>query len=372
MIKKNLLNKNFLLLSIFFLNIFFGNEKYLNLEEKLKSPYKIETIFGDYLVEYEVIDKLLKSFAVDRLKSINQGGPCLYFGLVNDFSRYDHSIGVMHLIKIFGGSLMEQIVGLLHDSSHTAFSHLAETIFENKNHDKGYQDKIHLIFLDKSGTYKILESYGVKIEDLDPDCGKYEILERSLPFMCADRIEYNLHTGIAFNLLNKEELNSILNSLKYENSTWYFSDKENAKKFALLSLYFTKEFWASDWNFVLYKFFAEGIKRALDLNAINLKLLNYGKDIDVIEKMLNFNDPYIEYIFDCCKNIKNVYKISDKNDFDFFVKNKFRGIDPLILEKDVLVHLTKIDKDFEISYENCKKHCNEGFYIKLLKPLYLK
>ena len=38
----------------------------------------------------------------------------------------------MLLIKKLGGSVEEQIAGLLHDVSHTAFSHVIDYVFDNK------------------------------------------------------------------------------------------------------------------------------------------------------------------------------------------------------------------------------------------------
>lgn len=343
-----------------------------NLDKKLEKPYLLKTIICDYLVEYEVIDELLKSFALERLKFIDQGGPLFYFEKAPHFQRFEHSIGVMALIKKFNGSLMEQIVGLLHDVSHTVFSHLAENLFNNDDHEKGYQDKIHLIFLEKSGTFKILEKYGIELKDLDPDCGKYNMLEKALPEMCADRIEYNLHTGILYNIISKNDLDLILNDLKYENNKWFFTTPDIAKKFATLSLYFTKEVWASDWNSIFYKFFVEALKRAIDLKCLNFDIIHYGKDIDVINILKNQNDAYIQYIFDCCEDIKKTYKISNEKDYDFFIQNKFRGIDPSIKIKDNFKFLTQIDENFKEIYENVKKDCKNGFYIKLIKPIYLK
>lgn len=69
-------------------------------------------LYGTVVVE-DVLEELINSSLVQRLKGIYQGGASV---LVNDtwnVRRYDHSIGVMLLIRRLGGRLEEQIAGLL-------------------------------------------------------------------------------------------------------------------------------------------------------------------------------------------------------------------------------------------------------------------
>ena len=60
-------------------------------------------------------------------------------------SRFEHSLGVCHLIKILNGSQKEQIAGLLHDIPHTAFSHVIDYVLENKG--ENFHEKHKLRFL---------------------------------------------------------------------------------------------------------------------------------------------------------------------------------------------------------------------------------
>jgi HD superfamily phosphohydrolase len=93
----------------------------------------VETFLGPVEENNPVVLKLLDSKAIQRLKLIDQSGPTAYF-LKNfrRFSRYDHSLGVYALLKRYNASQEEQIAGLLHDASHTAFSHIGDWIFSNR------------------------------------------------------------------------------------------------------------------------------------------------------------------------------------------------------------------------------------------------
>lgn len=72
----------------------------------------------------EAITTLLHTPPIQRLRGIHQGGAIVLANPTINHTRFDHSVGVMLLIRRLGGSLREQLAGLLHDVSHTAFSHL--------------------------------------------------------------------------------------------------------------------------------------------------------------------------------------------------------------------------------------------------------
>lgn len=93
-----------------------------------------DRLYGEADLE-PVLTDLIHSKAVQRLNGIHQGGACFLVNPAWNISRCEHSIGVMLLIRRLGGSLEEQIAGLLHDVSHTAFSHVADDVFNMENED---------------------------------------------------------------------------------------------------------------------------------------------------------------------------------------------------------------------------------------------
>ncbi len=109
-----------------------------------------DDIYGEFEVE-KVLEELIFSDPVQRLKGIHQGGASYLVNQKWNETRLDHSIGVMLLIRKLGGSLEEQIAGLLHDVSHTAFSHVIDFVFENKEED--YHEK-YIKMLLKTPIYR--------------------------------------------------------------------------------------------------------------------------------------------------------------------------------------------------------------------------
>lgn len=102
---------------------------------------------------------------LQRLKYVDQAGPITYFGYMPYFNRYEHSIGVLALLQKANAPLNEQVAGLLHDISHTIFSHIADHLLYKSNLEKSYQDTVHLKFLKTMHVQKKqnLTGYSLKI-----------------------------------------------------------------------------------------------------------------------------------------------------------------------------------------------------------------
>lgn len=136
------------------------------------------------LIEYnDIEEKIINSQIFQRLRGIKQlaHANLVYPGAHH--SRFEHSLGVMHLAGQVGNCLklsQEQVknlrlAGLLHDIGHGPFSHVSEQIIEkyvdksilNKYKAQNIQEMMSIIFIEKNeGIRKILskdEVNGVKI-----------------------------------------------------------------------------------------------------------------------------------------------------------------------------------------------------------------
>src|SRR3989339_131162 len=123
-----------------------------------------DRVYGQVNITEPVILELMASGPLQRLKGIKQS-------LSNQtVSRYEHSLGVMILLKILKAPLEEQIAGLLHDVPHTAFSHVIDYVFVSSEHSHEFHEKFHEQMIKKSEIPKILAKYNYDVNKiLDED-----------------------------------------------------------------------------------------------------------------------------------------------------------------------------------------------------------
>jgi HD superfamily phosphohydrolase len=122
-----------------------------------------DIVYGEWEIE-DVLGELLLSSPVQRLKRIHQGGASYLVNPKWNITRYEHSVGVMLLVKKLGGSMEEQIAALLHDVSHTAFSHVIDFVLERKNED--YHEMIFQSIVEKSIIPDILTKHGYNSQEV--------------------------------------------------------------------------------------------------------------------------------------------------------------------------------------------------------------
>jgi len=330
---------------------------------------ELESSWGEQYVIPDDISPFLDIPIMKRLKGIDQSGPSRYFGpMLPSFSRYEHSVGVWALLKKTGANLKEQIAGLLHDSSHTVFSHIADFLFAknvNEFTERGYQDTIHMEFLKKNNINKFVENFRFNINDLNPEKKEYTRLEQSLPDMCADRIQYNIHTGVILKLISKKNAKRISDNVSFKDGKWFFTDEHLAKKFAELSLYFTQNFWGAKWNVSLDMHFSNALARALQLKLIKYDDL-FLTDNVILNKLVKNQDHLIQLNLQQCK--EPLKQIPGKDYKSVFFKPKFRGIDPLVESKSTgkLIRLSEVDQMFKHYYDSVKEWCALGYTIDIL------
>jgi HD superfamily phosphohydrolase len=168
-----------------------------------------DPIYGTFQA-VPVIESLILSRPFQRLKKVHQGGAIFLVDPAMTQNRLDHSLGVFALVQKFGGSIQEQIAALLHDVSHTAFSHVTDYVFENKAED--YHESIFDKVVENSEIPEILAQYGFSTSILK-DMDAYRILEMPLPHLCADRLDYTLRDLLHIGAISQLETDVFLDSL---------------------------------------------------------------------------------------------------------------------------------------------------------------
>lgn len=90
-----------------------------------------DAVYGQYELDDPVVLKIINSPTLQRLKGVSQYGYTKPFFIETNNSRFHHSLGVYLLLKKYNAPLEEQIAGLIHDISHSAFSHCIDYAFSN-------------------------------------------------------------------------------------------------------------------------------------------------------------------------------------------------------------------------------------------------
>ena len=104
-----------------------------------------DEVYGKIEINEPILLELINSKEIQRLKNISQFGiPSEYYHMPS-YSRYEHSMGVFLLLRKLNVDLKEQIAGLIHDISHTAFSHVIDWVIGDSTQES-FQDSVFSFF----------------------------------------------------------------------------------------------------------------------------------------------------------------------------------------------------------------------------------
>ena len=312
-----------------------------------------DIIYGTFEIKEPVLTTLINSKPLQRLKGIAQFGiPKELYPLFPGFSRYEHSLGVMLLLRKLKANLEEQITGLLHDVSHTAFSHVVDWVIGDPTKED-YQDKNHKNVIYNSEIPKILSDFGFDAEKII-DIENYPLLEREVPDLCVDRVDYALREFYYWT--NQGIVKSSIDNLIVHNKELVFISKKSAEDFGRTYLKCQTEHWGGADTVLRYHLFSQILKKAIR------------------EKIISMGDFYEDdnYILDKLRKSKNsqinrfLWILSEKLNFEIDEQNpqlslnkKFRYVDPKYLENGILYRLSDVDSNYKTFLDEQGK-INEG------------
>lgn len=325
----------------------------------------IDTFYGPIDVHEPVLLELIDSPAFQRLKGIHQYGVAYYTTHTEEYNRYDHSIGVFAILRKNKASLEEQIAGLLHDVSHTAFSHVGDWIFGYENQVKDYQNTVHALFLEESGLADILARYDYTVDQILPTEQLFPALENSLPNLCADRIDYNIQGAYYQDFITYDEVELIYEDIHFiDDKRWVSALPELMNKLSRFSLFMTQDCWGSVVNYVTSRWLADAILRAIELGCISYEDLHFGTDQEIWDTLMQHEDPIIKEKMLMLSEIDPYYSIVGVDEADIIVKSKFRGIDPWVIVDSQYFRQTEIDSDLAAEFYRVKQIVTEGWPVK--------
>jgi len=305
-----------------------------------------DRVYGQQEITEPIILELLSSPTLTRLKGVDQYGYFETYFSGTASSRFDHSVGVYLLLKQYGAPLAEQIAGLIHDVSHTVFSHCIDYALVGGNQkEQSYQDNSFASFLKGTELPSIMKKYNFDLDYILDD-KNFPLKEATLPDLCADRIDYSLRDALKFIGLASLEVQAILNSLMVENGRWLFQTRAAAQKYAQLFLNLNQNYYCGLTSAIVMHSVGDYLKYALEKKYILPPDL-YTTDQAVLKKIAEFfkTDAHLRLLFNRFGS-----KVAVKNDpasYDFQVFCKSRIVDPLFQDGAKVRRLSEADSDWQ-------------------------
>lgn len=304
-----------------------------------------DSIYGEMQVE-PILEQLIKTQAVQRLKGVHQGGASYLVNPKWNVTRYEHSVGVMMLIRLMGGSIEEQIAGLLHDISHTAFSHVVDFALKQMNED--YHEKIYQSVIEQSDIPHILQSHGYDYRDILFNEEKWTILEQSTPKLCADRVDYTLRDMYHYGFISQQEIKEFLSHLTVINGEMTLTSIKVAEWFVEVYYKEVIDFFMHPLNIFGSHQLSTALKLALELNELQLDDLLKEDETVLNQLKQSKSSEVVELIESISRPIEFIHS---KEDFDIYQKTKLRTINPTICldgelfetsqKSSIAAHMTK-------------------------------
>ncbi|MFK7921178.1 MAG: HD domain-containing protein [Bacteroidia bacterium] len=283
-----------------------------------------DEIYGEQEVD-GVIEELIDTSVFQRLKGVHQGGAIFLVNPQIDHTRFEHSVGVMLLIKKLGGSVKEQIAGLIHDISHTAFSHLVDYVFELEEED--YHEIRFVEVIEGSEIPRVLKSKGLSLDEFK-ELDRYKILENPLPGLSADRIDYTFRDLFQINQVSVEQINWFLKGLRVVEGRLVLIEREYGEWFQSKYRFLTSQYFESTEN--------------KEVNLAMKVILKESLEKGIIEEVDFFKDDFHlmsklggEAFLNEMINKKKSYIVDQ-------IKMKERSVDPEIIVNDQVIRLSEL------------------------------
>ncbi|WYQ41631.1 HD domain-containing protein [Bacillus sp. FSL W7-1321] len=321
------------------------------LEDKLYGSMEVEPVLRD----------LVNSRPLQRLKGVHQAGAAYLVCPEWNVTRYEHSIGVMLLIRRLGGSLKEQAAGLLHDVSHTAFSHVSDYVFKNEKED--YHEQLFHKRIAESDIPAILKKHQVDVNEIINEIEKWPLLEQPAPHLCADRIDYTLRDLYAYRFISLQEAHRFLEQLIVKKGKMVVQSLDAAEWFIEAYYKETIEFFMEPRNVYANWKISEALRLALERGAINESDL-LAEDEELVKKLNESGDEQVRrllaeiYSGVCVKEATGAY--------DHYHKNKVRIVDPLIDVGGAFVPVSKCSRKAADLISKAREKAEKGIYLKVM------
>jgi HD superfamily phosphohydrolase len=225
-----------------------------------------DRVYGEVTVDDPRLLALIACPTLQRLRGIRQAGPSASAFPFKTVTRFEHSLGVFSLLRTLGADLREQVAGLLHDISHTAFSHAVDFVFASE--EQNHHEQLKHQFLHRADIVAALRPLGFDPDDFIDD-SVYPLLERPIPWLCADRVDYFFRDGLACGVLTPAEVARALAHLTAIDRTIVVTDVAVARSMVEKYAVMNRDWWAGPTEAYIYNEFADALREAFRLGVLH-------------------------------------------------------------------------------------------------------
>lgn len=282
-----------------------------------------DRLYGAAEIGEPVLIDLMQTAALERLRGVLQHGITAMIGITCPTTRFEHSVGVMLLARRLGAPLKEQVAALLHDVSHTAFSHVIDYVFGG--HDsQSYHEVMKASYMTGTDLPATLARHGYDWRDFLHE-EDYPLLEQPSPALCADRLDYFLRDSRDLGLSTDDEIENALQHLIVHAGRMAVDDLPVARWMGYLYIAADQASWANFREVGLYELAARAIKTGLSGGVIGEADL-WGTDESLWAKLRAGKHPGLQSQLPLIS--PRTQFLWDEDAPTFRVSTKLRTLDP--------------------------------------------
>lgn len=301
----------------------------------------IDTVYGSASFTQPLILELLQSEAIQRLQGVLQHGITAVLGITQPITRFEHSVGAMILVQRAGGSVLEQAAALLHDVSHTAFSHVADFVFAGPN---SYHEEKRRGWIAQSDVPAALAKHSVDWTTFLDD-ERFPLLEQPSPRLCADRVDYFLRDSLALGILTQAQAGQLSGSLVIADGRFVVQEIDSARLFGYKYIEADQTSWSNTTAILLYELTARALRTAFDRSVLTEADL-WGADKQLWDKLSESQDPAVSASVSLVLRYRDF--VVDESEPTIRLQPKIRTIDPDLVTNGAILPLSALDAEFRV------------------------
>ena len=300
-----------------------------------------DPVYGSGEIVEPVLLDLLETKAMQRLRGVLQHGISGLVGVTSPTTRFEHSVGVMLFVRRLGGALEEQIAALVHDVSHTAFSHVIDYVFDQ--HDsQSYHEEQKEVYVAGTDLPPVLATYGYDWTDFLEE-ERYGLLEQPAPALCADRLDYFFRDSISLSLATAADVRRALEHLVVHDGRIVVDDLATVQFLAYTFIAADDASWSNFAEVGLYELTAQVIKAGLRAGAIAEEDI-WGTDAELWARLVGCDDAEVQRLVPLVS--ADTQFVWDEANPTWWVSTKVRTIDPDAIVDGVAHRLSALDPEF--------------------------